>query len=46
MIWVDMKKIDILLAQIRSGMNMELEDFDNFIVSELAHNHISTNLMQ
>jgi hypothetical protein len=31
--WVDMKKIDILLHQIRSGMIIDSTAFDEFIVS-------------
>jgi hypothetical protein len=30
--WVDMKKIDVLLHQIRSGLEIDLADFDDFIV--------------
>jgi hypothetical protein len=33
--WVDMKKIDILLHQIGSGMIIDSRAFDEFIVSSL-----------
>lgn len=44
--WVDMKKIDILLAQMRSGMTMDSVALDNFIVSAVIISYVSNQLWQ